>query len=402
VSYAWHGQKPGKREQSKSNSERHTFGSIRVNVYTNPDNGACIFSATVAGKRYRIARGQHTGAGRGREIRSAHCQEQAERSVEFSQKKLEYYAAPETRLSGTPLDVAVDFYLAHQDEKLVKKKVPELLKAFLAEVQPTHSRRYYDGLHDDLDKFAGVFPGFISDITTAQITGWLESRKVGPKRWNNLRGSLGRLWKFAQQHNAILRKEKTVLDWVPTKKLKATSREIYTPDEMKKLLKACDREMLPIFALGGFAGIRSAELTVVNTEYRGLEWEKHILWDKNVIIVPGQEITNEDGEREVLHQRLVPLLPNLRAWLEPYRNEKGLLWKLKHIQHRMDKLQEDSGVRLKHNALRHSFCTYRASTEKDLAKVALEAGNSVTMLQQHYVRVQLEEVGRAWFAIMPK
>ena len=73
-----------------------------------------------------------------------------------------------------------------------------------------------------------------------------------------------------------------------------------------------------------------------------------------------------------------------------------------HIQHRMDKLQKDSGVRLKHNALRHSFCTYRASTEKDLAKVALEAGNSVTMLQQHYVRVQLEEGGRAWFAIMPK
>jgi hypothetical protein len=56
---------------------------------------------------------------------------------------------------------------------------------------------------------------------------------------------------------------------------------------------------------------------------------------------------------------------------------------------------------LKHNALRHSFCTYRASTEKDLAKVALEAGNSVTMLQQNYVRVQLEEIGRAWFNIMP-
>ena len=261
--------KPGKREQPKSNSERHTFGSIRVNVYTNPDNGTRIFSATVAGKRYRIARGASTPArGEAAKFAADIAKGQPERSVEFSQKKLEYYAALETRLSGTPLDVAVDFYLAHQDEKLVKKKVPELLKAFLAEVQPTHSRRYYDGLHDDLDKFAGVFPGFISDITTAQITGWLESRKVGPKRWNNLRGSLGRLWKFAQQHNAILRKEKTVLDWVPTKKLKATSREIYTPDEMKKLLKACDREMLPIFALGGFAGIRSAELTGVNTEYR--------------------------------------------------------------------------------------------------------------------------------------
>lgn len=241
--------KPGKQPRPKSNSEQHTFGSIRVNVYTNPETGTRIFSATVAGKRYRVGRGACTAVrAEAAKFASDIAKGQPERSVEFSQKKLEYYAALETRMSGTPLDVAVDFYLSHQDEKLVKKKVPDLLEAFLAEVQPTHSRRYFDGLQGDLGEFAGVFPGFISDITTGQINTWIESRKVGPKRWNNLRGSLGRLWKFAQLHNAILRKEKTVLDWVPTKKLKATSREIYTPDEMTKLLNACDRELLPISA----------------------------------------------------------------------------------------------------------------------------------------------------------
>src|SRR5215210_8693067 len=93
------------------------------------------------------------------------------------------------------LDVAADFYIAHQDEKLVKRKLPDLVKAFLLEIQPTHSRRYYDSLEDDLTKFADEFPGFISDVTTAHITNWLIARKVGPKRWNNLRGPLlSRLW----------------------------------------------------------------------------------------------------------------------------------------------------------------------------------------------------------------
>jgi hypothetical protein len=114
--------KPGKREQPRSNSERHTFGSIRVNVYTNPDNGTRIFSATVAGKRYRIARGASTPVrGEAAKFATDIAKGQPERSVEFSQKNPEYYAALETRLNGTPLDVAVDFYLAHQDEKLVKK-----------------------------------------------------------------------------------------------------------------------------------------------------------------------------------------------------------------------------------------------------------------------------------------
>ena len=384
------------------NSQQIRFGSITINIYTDPKTGLHTLSATVGGKRFKINRGRTTNVrNEASKFASNIADGMPEQIESLSQKKLEYFLTLEKRMSGTPLDIAVDFFLAHQDDKLARQRVPELVVAFLAEIKPEVSMRYYGGLHADLNSFAKGFTGYISEITTKQVVDWLTARKVAPKRWNNIHGILGRLWHYAQLRHAILRKEKTILDWVPRKKSKPSAKEIYTPEQMKKLLLACDWETLPLFILGGFAGIRSAELTGQSTEYKGLEWEKHILWDKQVIIVPGHEVENDEGEREVLNQRIVPMLPNVQAWLRPYRNERGLIWKLRHSQHRTDAIAERSGVKLKHNALRHSFCTYRASTEKDLAKVALEAGNSVMMLQQHYVRVQLEEVGSAWFGIVP-
>lgn len=389
--------------QPGKHSEQITFGSITINVYRDPKNGVYTLSATVAGKRHKINRGRGCNVRReASAFANKIAQGMPERVEMLSDKKLDYFLGLEKRMGGTPLDVAVDFYLAHQEEKLVTKKVPELVDHFLRQLEPSVSKRYFERVEDELNLFAKSFKGLISEISSAQIAEWITKRKVGNRTQNHIRSFLGRLWKFAQVQNAIPRRDKTVIDWVPTKKAPLMAKEVYTPEEMTKILNACERDLLPIFAIGGFAGIRNAEITAINTEYLGLDWEKHILWEKNVIIVPGHEVVTKGGEREIIHQRIVPLLPNLRAWLEPYRGEKGLIWKLRHMQHRTVKLEERIGFKLKHNALRHSFCTYRASTEKDLAKVAMEAGNSVTMLQQHYVRPQFEEVGRAWFNIMPK
>jgi len=38
----------------------------------------------------------------------------------------------------------------------------------------------------------------------------------------------------------------------------------------------------------------------------------------------------------------------------------------------------------KHNALRHSFNSYRVAETQDVAKVSLEAGNSPQMISKHY------------------
>jgi hypothetical protein len=45
---------------------------------------------------------------------------------------------------------------------------------------------------------------------------------------------------------------------------------------------------------------------------------------------------------------------------------------------------EAAGVNWKHNALRHSFITYRIAEVKNVDKVALESGNSPDIIFQHY------------------
>lgn len=56
----------------------------------------------------------------------------------------------------------------------------------------------------------------------------------------------------------------------------------------------------------------------------------------------------------------------------------------------------------RHNALRHSFCSYRLADVKSAAEVALEAGNSPQMIFQHYRELVTEKAAKAWFAITPE
>ena len=55
----------------------------------------------------------------------------------------------------------------------------------------------------------------------------------------------------------------------------------------------------------------------------------------------------------------------------------------------------------KANALRHSFISYRVALTKDIAAVALEAGNSPKMIFAHYRELCTEAEAREWFSILP-
>ncbi len=56
----------------------------------------------------------------------------------------------------------------------------------------------------------------------------------------------------------------------------------------------------------------------------------------------------------------------------------------------------------RHNALRHSFCSYRLADVNSAAQVALEAGNSPQMIFEHYRELVTEKAAKAWFAITPE
>jgi hypothetical protein len=52
--------------------------------------------------------------------------------------------------------------------------------------------------------------------------------------------------------------------------------------------------------------------------------------------------------------------------------------------------------------LRHSFISYRIATVKSADQVALEAGNSPSIIFKNYRELTTEEQADKWFAILPK
>jgi hypothetical protein len=54
------------------------------------------------------------------------------------------------------------------------------------------------------------------------------------------------------------------------------------------------------------------------------------------------------------------------------------------------------------NVLRDSFISYRIAIVQSADQVALEAGNSPSIIFKHYRELTTPEVAKKWFGIMPK
>jgi hypothetical protein len=55
----------------------------------------------------------------------------------------------------------------------------------------------------------------------------------------------------------------------------------------------------------------------------------------------------------------------------------------------------------KHNGLRHSFISYRVAEIKNVAQVALEAGNSPQIIFSNYRALVRPADAQKWFSIVP-
>ena len=54
------------------------------------------------------------------------------------------------------------------------------------------------------------------------------------------------------------------------------------------------------------------------------------------------------------------------------------------------------------NGLRHSYASYRLAQCQDAAKVALEMGNSPSMIFRHYRELVMPQDASAWWNICPE
>ena len=153
-------------------------------------------------------------------------------------------------------------------------------------------------------------------------------------------------------------------------------------------------DLLVVFALQSFAGVRRAEACRLKWGNIG---EDAIRLDKSVT-------KTKKGRGVELCLALKKILKLFPQYLKDEFHD-DLIFNGKH-----DKIDTLRDQLLRHldwdsmpkNVLRHSFCSYKLALTKDAAKVSYEAGNSPDILAQHYDALVSQSEAKKYFKLKLK
>jgi len=277
---------------------------------------------------------------------------------------------------------ATKFYLAHLKAITGSRKVRELVADLLAaRTADGLSARYLGDLRIRLGRFAATFgEEMIAGISASRIDEWLRGLGVSPVTRNTYRLRLAALFNFAKRRGYVT--ENPVAD-VERAKERETEIAILSVGELARLLECASSDTLPFWTIGAFAGLRRAEI-------ERLDW-REIDFESNTIEVKA-------AKSKTASRRLITIQPNLRKWLAPYRTRTGRVCPV-NLRQKTDWDRERARLRAEwpQNALRHSFGSYHLAQFNDVAKLALEMGNSPATIFQHYRQlVKPKEAERYW------
>ena len=243
---------------------------------------------------------------------------------------------------------------------------------------------YLTDLRKRLNRFArdfGMRP--TAAITVEELDDWLRNLECAPKTRANFRANVGVLFSYAERRRMI---DTNPVLHTAKPKLPENPPEIFTVDELSTLLEAANRvapDVIPMLAIGAFAGLRDAEI-------------KRLNWSE-VDLVRGH-IEVKAAKAKSARRRIVPVQPNLAVWLRRYSAMKGPLAP-EGYRGSLERVRKAASVaRWPINGLRHSFASYRLAAIYDAPRVASELGHaSPTMLYSTYREVvRPEEAERYW------
>ncbi len=345
-----------------------------------------------------------------------------------------FTAAKELEPLGATILEAAKFYADHLRRVRTSEKVPRVVDELMAAKEQDNLRpRYLSDLKARLTRFSEAFGERpIASISAGEINAWLRSLAVQPGTRNSIRLRLGVLFSYAIERGWCQENPVRLV-----KKLKTSAIVgILSPEEFAKILEATASETLPYWLLGGFAGLRRAEI-------ERLEW-KDIRFDlpkyraftqalatgKKEAIAQAKKEWRDSALIEVpvlksktASRRFVQIQDNLAAWLEPYIGRTGPicpanLRKLLEIdrtntgiwrgpenpgkdrpkgQRPVDKLKPWPS-----NGLRHSFASYHLAHFRNAALSALELGHTNQEITfRHYRELVTPEAAEKYWNIRP-
>ncbi len=342
------------------------------------------------------------------------------RDVSLAAAASEFCEAQE-RLGSHTLAAAVEGFLT--TVAVVKAKgVAQAVEEYLATKQPDTkpsgdgkrsalSPKYFYNLSIMLRRFAKAFPSTDTNgLTKEHLDAFFSGLGKGPLRHAGWRAAVSP--KVRNHHRVAVRQ---FLNWCAKKDfLPITNRlleadsmtpqadngsvtEFYSPAEFKALLEASSGPLRAMIAIGGLAGLRTAELL-------RLTWEDVRRVENHI------EVTAEKAKTR--QRRLVQVVPALAQWLALFGEFSGKIWtKSENIfQAELSKLccavtHEVKGRKMKvtrkANGLRHSFCSFHYALHANESLTAQQAGNSPAMIHGHYKGLATQREAEGWFSVSP-
>ena len=209
-------------------------------------------------------------------------------------------------------------------------------------------------------------------------------RGLSPQSRHNYRGRLANLFGYAVKNNYV---DSNPVKGIELERLVGAPPEIFRPDQLRMLLENANSDVVPLLAIGAFAGLRSAEL--LRLEWKDLE---------------RGSVRVEAAKAKSARRRVIKMSPNLAAWLAPYQGREGRLWTRSENEYHWTACQAMRLAGLSkwpHNGLRHSFASYHLA-QQDAPRLALDMGHvSPHLIFAHYREIVSEEEAERYWTIFP-
>jgi integrase len=346
-----------------------------------------------------------TGAERADYVKAMQKLREWRTDVDLDDAVKDYVAAVKRLPQDTTLREVVDFYFRRNPANLPQKTAREVVDELIAvKIKAQKSAVYLKDVGGRLGRFADAMMMNIGQVTGPMIERHLDTFTSGRTKKNHLR-LITTLFKFAVKRKYLTKDALDELTGIELPDADGGEIQIFSPDELREILTAARAEILPWIVIAAFSGLRAAEL-------QRLDWSEVNLTEQHVEVPASKAKTAS--------RRLAPLPDNAVAWLRPHVKSEGRVTGFENMAKQIDWLVQDvnkarqaraeqEGKEPKsapkfiwrRNALRHSFISYRVAEIKDVAQVALEAGNSPTMVFRNYRKLVTEGEAVKWFAIVP-
>lgn len=230
----------------------------------------------------------------------------------------------------------------------------------------------------------------IGDVTKKQLHERVHRQGLSPRGNKTTYAGFHNLYAWAKRNGYVRTDIPSPMDAVASPKVDRPAPAVITPELAEKAIKAIvsslDPEMVILFVIPLFTGIRADEL-------------QRLTWDD---VNPNENFAIPAKAAKTRLPRSVPILPVLAPWITPFYGHTGLLSSRRDPQLLIGSTLVQAQIPWKRNWLRHSYASYRLRVTNDIIATALECGHSPATLTRYYLSLASKARAQAYFKLTPE